>query len=147
MKNVTIRFLTVLTFILSTSFLLAQETERDGIEGRLTICLEDSSLRTQMDRRRCVYEAIMEYQMLIDTLTSELKTLVSSEGQEKLKLSDESWKEYYKQESEFIANLTEERSGSRYSNMVADELLELLRQRALFLETMLVIYKEPSEED
>lgn len=100
-----------------------------------------------MDRRRCVYEAIMEYHMLVDTLTFELKTLVSSEGQEKLKLSDESWKEYYKQESDFIANLTEERSGSRYSNMVADELLELLWQRALFLETMLVIYKDPSEED
>lgn len=140
----TLKFFIILTFLFSTTFLLAQETDKYGIENKMTACLQDTSIRTQMDMRRCVYEAISEYQTLIDTLTLELEKYISSEGLKKLKSSNEAWKNYYDKESEFIYNLTEERLGTMYNNIAASDLLELIKQRVELLEVRIKTYKETS---
>ncbi len=96
--------------------------------------------------RRCVYEAVSEYQTLIEALTLKLEQYLSDEGLEKLRLSAEAWKNYYDKESAFIYNLTEERIGTMYNNIAVSDLLEMVRQRADLLESRLNIYRETRDD-
>lgn len=134
--------LTILTFLLPFSVLFAQETDTHGIEKRMKECLDDTSNVSQMDMRRCVFEAIGEYQELIDTLTTKLEQNLSAEGRQKLKTSTVAWENYFEKEKEFIYNLPEERNGTMYSTIAAGAVLELVKQRAEFLEGSLNLYKE-----
>ncbi|HAD96379.1 MAG TPA: hypothetical protein DCG19_03175 [Cryomorphaceae bacterium] len=142
----TLKISAILTLFFSTTCLFGQETDKNGIEKRMTICLKDTSIRTQMDMRRCVYEAVSEYQTLIEALTLKLEQYLSDEGLEKLRLSAEAWKNYYDKESAFIYNLTEERIGTMYNNIAVSDLLEMVRQRADLLESRLNIYRETRDD-
>ena len=95
-------FFLILTLQSSSAVKDWRRTQLDAIENKFNACIENS--KSTKEKTKCHTNAINEYNIEIENLVKDIKTLISQPQYETLIKSEEQWKDYYNKYVLFLDN-------------------------------------------
>ena len=122
--------------VVVTSPASAQETKPHAIDAALAACEKKQGASTRGEAE-CLSTAFESWEKDIATNYEALKKLVSANELAPLEAGQKSWSDYRDQEFDFINQLFKNKRGTMYVPIRINYRIEVLKARALELETYL----------
>jgi uncharacterized protein YecT (DUF1311 family) len=116
----------------------AQSNARYPIDVQLELCLQDTAGRSTAGMRQCCYAAMEAW---VEEMNKGYQTLLASlkpEGQAALREAQRAWLTYRDKQFELTNEIyMSEMQGTMYHVVATNNNMELVKERALHLKTML----------
>lgn len=116
---------------------LAQEKQKKQhpIDAAYLKCLDQPENQTTVGMVNCAIEAKKAWEKEVEKYYQLLLAKVSKEHKDKLKASQEAWKNYKQKEIDFSTNMYLDMGGTMWKIVAADAETEFIKQRALLLKS------------
>lgn len=118
----------IILFLCVSSFAQSDSVQEHRIDTELNQCL-DSNLSTQ-GMLKCIYEADEKWESEMTRYLNLFSALLSDTARKKLIKSQAVWEDYRKNEMENITEIYKMKDGTMYQIMMADDVMQLTRNRA-----------------
>ncbi|MFH1197246.1 MAG: lysozyme inhibitor LprI family protein [bacterium] len=129
----------LLCFLLVPAFIYCQEESKHPIDISLAECMEkDYSTHGML---QCLNEAAEKWDAELNKVYNELKGMLDDSGKKKLKEAQQEWIKFRDKEFEFLDYLYSQKDGTMYLTMRAADRVEVVRKRALELQSYIDVLK------
>ena len=132
------KFILSAILIFPCFLIYSQETKKkDTIDVELSQCLDKTENQTTAGMCDCTYKALDQWDRKLNTIYKSLLTKLDTTGRNKLTEAQRQWIKFKEKEIELIDATYGQADGTMWRISRADKVLQITRQRAVDLETLL----------